>query len=912
MSEDDDRAAKTARAKALLNKQRRKKVAGSGALASPPPSRSFTPTLQESAPSTEDTKNDVADLFTPADSDANWIESLSRANVPHSTVSNALSTNAPTSSGQAESLQSQVTSLQTTIGSVQSENTSLRSSLSRLEALEAGTKAQLKKLEEEKSKLKLQLHQEQQRAQDTSRSAEVVVQEKRSLEDKHRSSQAEIQRLKSQADELRRSHAKELDDHRRISNLHKEEVEKLSNQLDAARVEIQNCHSKEMEFTKRRNEQDENHQQTISLLVSEKTSLLDSVARLEELEMETQEKGGLLQAEREKSQSLDERVKDLENSSSKLDMQLQEALIRERDLAEKSRDQERELQLLNASLEEVKSGSEQHQQRVRELEEQIESDDRAERLEESLKNTQDRAEELEFHLSKLKQTLASARHEKDELQSQLQLRTDSETEWKAKHASLEEQHSSLQERIHSASQDREALLEERASLQSQVNFNQSAIKQLQQKLGEVASELSSSDRTLQNAHSDLRAANRRAEEAERTQKDLQTEGTRLMQSLDEMRPKFVELTSTKLDLMERIDKLEHEKTSRDAFISKLENALSEAVEREAEAAQTRKEADSLHEKDKVSLQQSIVELQQGYAELQAELESSQAAVLNLEGDRAQLRKIEARQLEVIDRLSVESDQHSQVMSHLESDLRSYRNLDEEHRAFIERSNYEHEALQAELNAKDNEIEHLRTSSSDEAAPRSLDDEMISALRVQHAMDLSNANSQIRILETTVFEAQAKSHSLQKQINILEDQLAQQRSTSRATSRPFSPGVPGRPSSRTLNPVDLRRGSFTHKSSNLAPPSPRTVFDVGLSPETRHKRQVSLGMLKARIDSEVAASASGYPSSRQLSPVPQGNEVSGQEPDSPSWHAQHIHRRPQFMDESHIFWCHSCDGELVIL
>lgn len=65
--------------------------------------------------------------------------------------------------------------------------------------------------------------------------------------------------------------------------------------------------------------------------------------------------------------------------------------------------QERELQLLNASLEEVKSASEQHQQRVRDLEEQIESDDRAERLEDSLKNTQDRAEELEFQLSKLKQ-----------------------------------------------------------------------------------------------------------------------------------------------------------------------------------------------------------------------------------------------------------------------------------------------------------------------------------------------------------------------------------------------------------------------------------------------------------------------------------------------------------------------------
>ncbi|KAG2367720.1 hypothetical protein BDR07DRAFT_1350603 [Suillus spraguei] len=921
MSEDDDRAVRAARAKALLDKRRRKKVAGSGALASPPPSRSFTPGLHESAPSTEDIKNDVADLFTPADSDANWIESLSRADVPHSTTSNVLPTNAPASSflsGQAEGSHSRVTSLQTTVAPVQSENGNLRSSPSRLEALETDTKAQLKKLEEEKNTLKLQLHQEQQRAQDASRRVEVVVQEKRLLEDMRHSSQAEILQLKSQADELRRSHAKELDDHRRIANLHKEEIEKLSNQLGAARIEIQDYYSREVESTKRRNEQDENHQRTISLLVSEKTSLLASVARLEELEMETQEKNQLLQTECEKSQSLNQRVKDLESSSSKLNIQLQEALIRERDLAEKSRDQERELQLLNASLEEVRSASEQHQQRVRELEEQIESDDRAERLEESLKNTQDRAEELEFQLSKLKQacdlpfrslTLANAKYEKDEIQSQLQLRNDSETEWKAKHASLEEQHLSLQECIHSANQERDALLEERAALQSQVNFNQSAIKQLQQKLGEVASELSSSDRALQNTHSDLRVAHRRAEEAERTQKDLQTEGTRLMQSLDEMRPKFVELTSTKMDLMERIDKLEHEKNSRDTFISKLENALGEATEREAQAAQVHKEAHSSYEKDKVSLQQSIVELQQGYAELQAELESSRAAVLSLEGDRTQLRQIEARQLEIIDRLSVESDQHSQAMSHLESDLRSYRNLDEEHRAFIERSNYEHEALRAELNAKD-EMEHLRTSSPDKAAHRSLDDEMIGAVRVQHAMDLSNANSQIRALETTVFEAQAKSHSLQKQISILEDQLAQQRSTSRATSRPFSPGVPGRPSSRTLNPIDLRRGSFTHRSSNLAPPSPRTVFDVGLSPETRHKRQVSLGMLKARIDSEVAASAGGYPSSRQLSPVPQGDEgTSGREPDSPSWHT---HRRPQFMDESHIFWCHSCDGELVIL
>jgi hypothetical protein len=79
--------------------------------------------------------------FTPADSDTNWIESLPRADVPHSTASNVPSTNAPTSSilsGQAEMSLSQVTSLQTTVASLQSENSSLRSSLSRSEALGTG------------------------------------------------------------------------------------------------------------------------------------------------------------------------------------------------------------------------------------------------------------------------------------------------------------------------------------------------------------------------------------------------------------------------------------------------------------------------------------------------------------------------------------------------------------------------------------------------------------------------------------------------------------------------------------------------------------------------------------------------------------------------------------------------------
>jgi myosin protein heavy chain len=54
-------------------------------------------------------------------------------------------------------------------------------------------------------------------------------------------------------------------------------------------------------------------------------------------------------------------------------------------------------------MHDLKKEAEQHQRKVRELKEQIQSDDRLERAENSLKNTQNRADELEFQLSKLKQ-----------------------------------------------------------------------------------------------------------------------------------------------------------------------------------------------------------------------------------------------------------------------------------------------------------------------------------------------------------------------------------------------------------------------------------------------------------------------------------------------------------------------------
>lgn len=157
--------------------------------------------------------------FTPADPDANWIESLHRVDVAQSKASDTLATppvtQAPTSPPQAPDHATASTLIKSSSSSPFSSNgealdagMSVHSYVDWVSYTFTGTRSQLKKLEEEKSALQLQLQQEQQRTQDTLRGIEVAIQETRSLDNLYRSSQAEILQLTSQCDELRRSHAK--------------------------------------------------------------------------------------------------------------------------------------------------------------------------------------------------------------------------------------------------------------------------------------------------------------------------------------------------------------------------------------------------------------------------------------------------------------------------------------------------------------------------------------------------------------------------------------------------------------------------------------------------------------------------------------------------------------------------------
>ncbi|KII94027.1 hypothetical protein PLICRDRAFT_36258 [Plicaturopsis crispa FD-325 SS-3] len=898
MSDEADRAAKAARAKAMLKKRQQKKAPGSGvssarpsspALASPPGSRPFTPGISEAPAVDKEEKTDLGDVFASGNGvNEDWVSSLPRVDAGQiSRTSSPASASFPSGPIQSpppgkpalaaptplrpseDPLVRFTTELEKatqTISSLQTERTNLLDSLERLRGIESKCQEQEALLQAERNKsehLRSVLEREQDKAASLSSEAQ-------SLQDL-------LSRQEDLESELRARGAALL-----------EEEQHKSASLER---ELQNQH------------------QTISLLVSEKSSLTASLERLEDLESEARSKELALQQERAKSQALAEQSQQLQREVELNSERIHSLETQERILTDKFRDQERELQLTLSDLTQLRDESEQHRRRVRELEEQIQNDDRVEVLEQSLKNTQERADEFEFQLSKLKQAHVALKAEHDDAESRIRSHAAGEAEWQRNHDSLNEQHKAILEQLAAVTSARDTLSKEKASLQSQIDASQAAQATLQAQLTEAASGLAAQHRQLQAVQTDLRNATRRADEAEAIQKDLQTEGTNLMRSLDEMRPKIVELTDTKLELVEKVASLEQALRNRDTVISQLEGSSDEIQHLKAESDIRLREAIDAHEKERASVERNLLELQRAYSELQGELEATRSSVQAFNAERATHHQLAASQLNDIERLTALSRSQAEELDSALEELEARKQQDEAEQSFIQQT-------QAEMESLRSEIERLREAPPSPALNgRSLDDEMLSSLRQQHALDLSSAHSQIRSLETSVFEAEARAHSLQKRVRALEDELAQSHSSPRIIPRAFSPSIPRRASD------ELRRSSFSHKPSGLAPPPARSAFDLSLSPETRHKRKVSLSMLKARIDSEMAAAAGSgsRPGSRAMSPAlgapaksdPAGLETVHEPRPGSSLRAQ-VFKRPQFLDESHVFLCHSCEGDLVIL
>ena len=510
---------------------------------------------------------------------------------------------------------------------------------------------------------------------------------------------------------------------------------------------------------------------------------------------------------------------------------------------------------------------------------------------------------------------ATMKTERDSLEGQLLKQKEAEANWQGRHAELENLHNSLEQQMLSISAERDDLAQEKTKLQTQLQERLTSVDELKQKLAQTVSELATSVRAVQQTQAELRTATRRAEEAEKAQADLQAEGIGLMRSLEEMRPKIVELTDTKLDLSEKLESLTKAVGARDDTIAHLEGIVDELRDQHAQAESRVGEVMNTLTKERSSSDENASELQRAYTELQKEIEEARASLSTLESERTEYRGVAAQRGHEVDRLSASMHAYTEQLATLREEVEERREAEVNASEVLERTRIEMEALRAELAAKDHEIDRLQqVVSPTTPGTGSLDEEMLSAMKQQHDLELSATQSEIRSLETSVYEAESRALALQRHVAALEDQLSHYRAAARNSPRPPA-GT--RASPRIVDHSDdLRRASFgSARSGGLTarPLSPPSSFE-GLSAETRHRRRVSLGMLKARIDSEAAA-AKSHPASRQ-SPVVRTNalptvvEPASSAPGTPR--AGSPHRKTQFLDDSHIFWCHSCRGDLVIL
>ena len=268
--------------------------------------------------------------------------------------------------------------------------------------------------------------------------------------------------------------------------------------------------------------------------------------------------------------------------------------------------------------------------------------------------------------------------------------------------------------------------------------NKSRVSELQQKLAALASDLQLNARQLKQVQADLRAATARAEDAEKTQKELQAEGIGLMRSLEEMRAKVVELTDEKLVLSEKVDTFQGTIHARDGVISRLEAVLEQvrgetiAVERE------RDELKGALANERAALQKDSTELQQAYSELQTELAAARKEVTDLEEERAKLRQLSNSNVDEIRRLTDTLQTQSSQVASLRSELAERTQAQSEAQEFLGRAQAEMEALRAEQAQKDEELERLREAAS---APSSQ-----SASQIRAASSIMNGMQQFLVTE----------------------------------------------------------------------------------------------------------------------------------------------------------------------
>ncbi|KIJ53447.1 hypothetical protein M422DRAFT_241692 [Sphaerobolus stellatus SS14] len=273
-----------------------------------------------------------------------------------------------------------------------------------------------------------------------------------------------------------------------------------------------------------------------------------------------------------------------------------------------------------------------------------------------------------------------------------------------------------------------------------------------------------------------------------------------------------------------------------------------------------------------TLGESMGETQMAHAGLAHELAASKEAIERLEGYVNEMKKAttKERKHEVL-RVKEELKNREAEAELLREALETTQAPEQDAVAMVQGSQAGVESLREDERARLRETEGSMASQSPRV-PQANFSELLSNPRQQHALDMSTSYSRIRELETEVFDAQASERQLFN------------------SARPYTPGR------KVL--------------------APRPVYEENLSAGTRHKRRVSLSMLKARIEIERAAMAAVLhsPALSQI-PIEEGEEgasTSKSEHSHAHSHGGFVRRQSDVFDDTHAFWCHSCKGDLVVL
>ena len=572
-----------------------------------------------------------------------------------------------------------------------------------------------------------------------------------------------------------------------------------------------------------------------------------------------------------------------------------------------------------------------------------------EKLETLLKGVQDRADSLELQLTRVKQvcapllarrqglrqffnffwqTLNQNNKEKDALQDKFNASSNREKALQGQNHELATLHEEMKTTIAALTAKRDSHIAHISTLTAEHSEATSALQNFRTNLASQTAKLTNLEHRLQQTQSDAQTAFKRAEDAERSHKNLQNENVGLMASLNEMRPKLVELTEEKLNLTDRVGTLEAQKRELQAAVGKVEEELDETRVQVEVLTQEREKGQNAKASEMERLKREIEETKTHTTQVEDELQGALASVRDLEAERGIHRQAVERYQHEMDRLDAElaalrvqigtlqgeavetQAQHDQALTAFEDT-----------RVVLERANMEIESLRGDLVAREEEIAQLRErlaagSTTPEPSSRSGGTKRASLgqeiLAVEESIDLSAAKSRIRALEAEVFDKQAKGHTLQKQIQELEHELSMRprvlvpkNPTNGHTNHSYvphsQPPFPKISSSASQHSHTSEKTNGNAYSATL----PANTIDDGLAPEQRHKRRVSLHMLKARIEGELMPRASRGIS--HLEPTKEeGAEQSNVE------RPKTAPRRPQFMDENHVFWCSCCRGDLVVL